>query len=194
MKKIIKYITVFLIMIIMFCTILTLTSAIPKQFIEKKVNESAEILTQQKDMFFVLIRFKKIYMLFDNYTDALMINTAYSINSKTPFYSAIVARKNYIDGTTEVIHKDEVGELKSDSKYEELTQVGDLNDTLNNNTKESFEYARYWHGYLILLRPLLIFFNITQIRIISYVILACLALVLLYKIYKKIDIKEHQYF
>lgn len=189
MKEISKCIIAFFIMIILFCTTLTLSSLIPKKCIEKKVGESAKILEEQTDRLYIQIPLKSIYMLYDNFTDALMINTAFSIDSKTPFYSAIVARKNYIDGTTKKIYPDTIGELKSSSKYEEFTQVGDLIDTVNNNAEESYEYARYWHGYLIFLRPLLIIFNITQIRILVFIIFLILAIVLLYKIYKRINIQ-----
>ena len=34
------------------------------------------------------------------------------------------------------------------------------------NIEDSYEYARYWHGYLVLLRPLLTLFNYSGIRIV----------------------------
>lgn len=123
-------------------------------------------------------------MQFDNYTDALMINTAYSIDSQKPLYSAFVARKNYIPNITTEIYEDVPGELKSSSKYSRHNEVGELNDLVNNEKAESFEYARYWHGYLIFLRPLLILFNINQIRIMLTIILIILACILAYLIYK----------
>lgn len=188
MKKILKYLLVFIIMIICFCVTLTLTSLIPNKIIAESTKESSEILDKQTNQLFILIRNKNIKLKFDNYTDALMINTAISIDNKTPFYSAMMARKNYIDGKTEIIYPDSTGELKSASKYPVINQVGELHDTVNNNITESFEYARYWHGYLIILRPLLILFNITEIRIILLVLFAILGITLLYKIYKKIDL------
>ena len=189
MKYIIKYISIFFIMIISFCIMLTLSSLIPKKFIEKKVNESAKILEEQTNQLFIPIKSKNVYMRYDNYTDALMVNTAYSINTKTPFYSAITARKNYIEGITKIVYPDMIGELKSSSKHKNLTQVGDLIDTVNNDTDESFEYARYWHGYLVFLRPLLVFFNITQIRALLYIALVILAIILLYLLYKRVNIQ-----
>ena len=185
MKKILKYIITFISMIIIFCILLTVTSLIPREALTKKVSESAEILKEQTNDFFIYINGRKTK--FDNYTDTLMINTAYSIDNTTPFYSSMMARKNYIKGKTEIIFPDEAGELKSASKYRKLNQVGDLIDTLNNDTVESFEYARYWHGYLIILRPLLLILNITQIRFLLLGIFAILAIILLYKLYKKID-------
>lgn len=188
MKKILKYLLVFIIMIICFWVTLTLTSLIPKECITKKVSESSKILNEETNALLIPIIYKNMYLKFDNYSDALMVNTAYSINTKTPFYSAMMARKNYIDGKTEVVYPDSTGELKSASKYPVINQVGELHDTVNDDITESFEYARYWHGYLIILRPLLILFNITEIRIILLVLFAIFGITLLYKLYKKINL------
>ena len=186
MKKILKYVITFILMIITSCILLTITSLIPRQALTKKVKESAAILGQQGNNLIITINGRKTK--FDNYSDSLMVNTAYSIDETDPFYSSMVARKNYIKGKTEVIYPDTTGELKSSSKYKSLNQVGDLIDTVNNDTTESFEYARYWHGYLIFLRPLLVLFNVSQIRIILTIIYVILAIILLYKIYKKINL------
>ena len=37
-----------------------------------------------------------------------------------------------------------------------------------------FSYARYWHGYLIWLRPLLLVTDITGVRVVQYLVLAAL--------------------
>ena len=37
-----------------------------------------------------------------------------------------------------------------------------------------FSYARYWHGYLIWLRPLLLVTDITGVRVVQYLVLAVL--------------------
>lgn len=179
MKKnlqiLLKYILVFVSIIILFMVLLTLTSLIPRENIEENTKESAEILKGQTNRLYFPVR--NWIMYFDNFTDALMINTAYSIDNNEPLYSAMVARKNYIPGVTKIIYEDDVGELRSASKYADvkLDQVGELNDTVNNDIEESFEYARYWHGYLVLLRPALLFANIGEIR----VALVCIFIILL---------------
>ncbi|MEI3356321.1 MAG: hypothetical protein V8R81_04560 [Clostridia bacterium] len=122
-----------------------------------------------------------------NDTDALMINMI-SIDNKTPLYSSFVARKNYIPEITEKIYEDTSGELKSASKYEHHNEVGELEDTVNGEKLESFEYARYWHGYLTVLRPLLLIANLGQIRIIFTIVLFLLFIVFAYLIYKKINL------
>ena len=116
-----------------------------------------------------------------------MINTAYSIDNSTPLYSSFMARKNYIPGKTTEVISEKVGELKSDSSYRKLNQVGELSDTVNGKVLSSFEYARYWHGYLSYLRPLLILFNVNGIRILFSIILILLGITLLYLIVKKFN-------
>ena len=173
LKKIIKYISIYLAIIIFFIVSLVAVSSFKKEFLTENVKKSAEVLLSEGNRKVIYIPYKDMDMQFDNYTDALMINTAYSIDSQKPLYSAFVARKNYIPNITTEIYEDVPGEL---------------NDLVNNEKAESFEYARYWHGYLIFLRPLLILFNINQIRIMLTIILIILACILAYLIYKKINI------
>ena len=188
MKKILKYSsTIIVLILIYFCT-LYVTSLIPSSVLKTKVSESAEILLKQGNNYLVPIANKNRYIKFDNYTDALMINTAYSIDSKNPLISSLVCRKNYIPGTTKIEYQDTVSELKSASKYSELDQVGELNDTINGDIEESFEYARYWHGYLVPLRILLCIFNITEIRILFILLFLVLIITLMILISKKINI------
>ena len=188
LKKIIKYISIYLAIIIFFIVSLVAVSSFKKEFLTENVKKSAEVLLSEGNRKVIYIPYKDMDMQFDNYTDALMINTAYSIDSQKPLYSAFVARKNYIPNITTEIYEDVPGELKSSSKYSRHNEVGELNDLVNNEKAESFEYARYWHGYLIFLRPLLILFNINQIRIMLTIILIILACILAYLIYKKINI------
>ena len=53
---------------------------------------------------------------------------------------------------------------------------------------DSFEYARYWHGYLVLLRPLLAITNYSWIRVIILILTIAIVCILLYKLHKKLDI------
>lgn len=188
LKNIIKYIGIYLALIIFFVISLVAVSSFNKEAIAENVKKSAKVLLSEGNRKVIYIPYKDFDMQFDNYTDALMINTAYSIDPQTPLYSAFVARKNYIPNVTTEVYEDVPGELKSSSKYKGHNEVGELNDLANDEKAESFEYARYWHGYLIFLRPLLTLFNINQIRIMLTIILIILAGILAYLIYKKINI------
>lgn len=181
----IKYICVFLILILLFVLALTLSSLFSSKLIYENVKESSAVLLKEENRKIIFIPYRQINMEFDNFTDALMINTAYSIDSKTPLYSAFVARKNYIPNVTTIVYEDSVEELKSSSKYNYHNEVGELNDLVKYEKAESFEYARYWHGYLTVLRPLLVIFNISQLRIVLTIILIILSIILAVCISKK---------
>lgn len=185
LKKIGKYTLTFLVIISIVMILLTLACLFPSSLIKENVKKSSEALVKEgnRKIYYSIANFS--YHQFDNYTDALMINIACSVDNEQPMYSAFVARKNYIKGVTEKITEDYVGDLKSSSKYEYLDQVHELNDTANGDAKESFEYARYWHGDLIFLRPLLLLFDYNQIRIINTIILVLLAIYLLVLVNKK---------
>ena len=120
-KVMLKYSIIYISIIAIFLLSLTIVSLIPSSTIEENVKETSEILNEQNNHYMIHVRNWNI--MFDNFTDSLMINTAYSIDSKDAFYSAMVARKNYIPGVTKIIYPDTTGELKSSSKYNDLNQV-----------------------------------------------------------------------
>ena len=187
MKQILKIAITYSSLILSFILLLTISSMIPSKYIKENVEQSSKTLIQEGNRLKKDVVGRKEPLEFDNYTDALMINTAYSIDSKIPLYSSFVARKNYIPEVTEKIYEDTSGELKSASKYKHHNEVGELEDTVNGEKLESFEYARYWHGYLTILRPLLLIANLEQIRTIFTIIISALFIIFVYLIYKKIN-------
>ena len=188
MRNIIKCFGIYVFLIVFFVIALILSCLFSSKYIYDNVSESSEVLINEGNRKIVYIPYRKQKLQFDNYTDALMINTAYSIDSETPLYSALVARKNYLPNVTQTIEEDSAGELKSASKYKWHDEVGELRDLVNNDITESFEYARYWHGYLIILRPLLLLFNLSTLRVILTLVLFILFAVLFYLIARKINI------
>lgn len=174
-KKILKLILIYFIMVITLILILTIVNLIPRNNIASNVRESLQ--TFIKEGTFPKINFTYSYLL-DNYTDALMINTAYSVDSNNPLESAILMRRNYRPNE----------ELELEKIDNENNTIENLKDTLNGNNTIYYEYSRYWHGYMIWLRPLLAFFNYSQIRIILTVIIITLSIMLIYLTYKKINI------
>lgn len=185
LKKIGKYALTFCTLIIIVILLLTLACLIPSRSLKENVKKSSEVLVEEgnRKNYFSIASFSNHQ--FDNFTDALLINMAYSVDNEKPMYSAFIGRKNYIKDITEKVTEDFVGDLKSSSKYTRLDQVHELYDVANGEAKESFEYARYWHGDLIFLRPLLAIFDYVQIRIINSTILFLLAMYLIVLIYKK---------
>lgn len=58
------------------------------------------------------------------------------------------------------------------------------------NIEDSYEYARYWHGYLGILRPLLALFNYSGIRIILFIATLICIITLIVLLCKKVNIKS----
>ena len=177
-KPALKYIVVYIILIVLFVVSLTISSLFPSEWIKENVAESANILESESNYKQVNVFYKGVAIPFDNYTDALMLNTAYSIDNARPLYSAFTARKNYIPGETNAVIEETAGELQVPSGYDKKDSVAELKDTVNGRVLESFEYGRYWHGYLTIIRPLLIIFNIHTIRVIFIILFVVLAVVL----------------
>lgn len=81
----------------------------------------------------------------DNHTDALMLLIA-SYRGNEPLIDK--GMNNYR------VYKEGL------SPYEQLTIESDANEKV-------ISYYRYWHGYTLFLRPLLMFFNYSEIRVIN---------------------------
>ncbi len=188
MKTVLKCVVIYIVLTIFFVASLFGASCIPSEAIYRNVKETADVMLEEGNRKIVKMPYRKHEMQFDNYSDALMINTIYSVDSNNPLESALLNRKNYIQGITKKIEQDKVGELSSSSKYKYHNEVGELRDLVNGEAEESFEYARYWHGYIILLRPLLTFLNLHGIRILLFTILFTLAIALFYILQKKTNI------
>ena len=108
--------------------------------------------------------------ILDNYTDALMYATAIHPGTGNPVSDAMRNRRYEDSGSN-------------------LAQS--LNDYANDVTgkedaRYEMEYPRYWHGYLVILKPLLLFFDIGEIRMFNMVIQGALLLFLFYQADKKL--------
>lgn len=94
MKKALKYTAVFIGLIIVYMLLLVLTSLIPNHAIKTNVEKSADELLALGEKTHLEYLGKTVTLF--NFTDALMINTAYSIEPDKPLYTSMIARRNYI--------------------------------------------------------------------------------------------------
>ena len=182
MKKILKYILTFLILFLMFNILLFAGSTFPSSIIKDNVKESSKTLSQEGNYYIISKYFGNEN---DNYTDSIMINEAYSIDNTNPIYSYLAVRKNYEKGITQKYWQDTQGELISINNLNDYDPVGELAEFLDGNIDTSITYARYWHGYLPILRTLLIFFNITEIRRLLLIIFIILFIYFIWLLKKK---------
>lgn len=190
MKNFLKYLLTFCILIFSFNVILLLVSTFSSELMKENVRESSEILKKEGNRY-ALSKFFNIVN--NNYTDAIIVNAAYSIDNENPVYSYMTARRNYKKGITKKELPDIQGELNSlkmnsiDEFTEKYDPVGELYNFLNGEIIASINYARYWHGNLVLFRPLLLIFNIMEIRTLLFGIFLILFIYFIYLLAKKFD-------
>ena len=113
-KSLFKYILIFVILIIMYFSLLLLTSLIPSSAIRENVEKSSVKLLELGEKKEYELKYKKESIF--TFTDALMINTAYSIDSGHPIESLLLARRSYIPGQTLIVNE-ETKDVMSSSMY-----------------------------------------------------------------------------
>lgn len=107
----------------------------------------------------------------DNFTDSIMLSVAMYDGEEALCEKAMANYRKY---------SDELGVVKSTTHY--------ANDVpLDYYSKP---YERYWHGYLLYLKPLLLFFTYGEIRILNAMFQALL-LVAAAKLFLESEIKEY---
>lgn len=107
----------------------------------------------------------------DYFTDSLMMNTASLNTDKIPFIAALLNSRydarNYMETNLYLSLKQDII-----PKEENVTN-----------------YPRYWHGYLVYLKPLLACFDLSEIRIIYDVVQAILLFYVLFLFYKRLGLE-----
>jgi len=140
-----RYSIIFVLMLLIFCTGMIVTYALPNQRIQGHIKESKDVLLNMNGnpLFGTYVEGAKL----DEFTDLLIMNTAMN-KGKEENESILVRTFENSRFSTE-----------DENQYTSLQQTMD-NDKLYNNQ----EYSRYWHGIQTIIRPLLLFFNYEEIR------------------------------
>ncbi len=115
-KNVALYVIITILLIVTYLTLLQITSLIPSSAIKDNVIKSSETLQSQGEKAFYDLKYKTECIF--TFTDALMINTAYSIDNKNPFESFMLARKNYIPGQTKIVYGDSKRKFRSKRKLQ----------------------------------------------------------------------------
>ena len=192
--NILKYVITFLLIIIIINISLFLVCLIDSKLLKKHVNESSNILLKQ-EMFQPVKDISLVYN--NNYTDAQIMNELYSIDNRHPYTSYMKVRRNYNKNITKKELEDVNGDgltIRENNKHKSLlieenyNTIEELRSFLDGKINYSINSGRYWHGYLIIYRPLIILFNISQLRTFLLVTFIILFTILIYLIYKKFDI------
>ena len=159
MKTILKYLFIFVGIIIFLVSLLTFTAKIPRDKIIENIEESLPYLTEGREVKY--IRRKHPFMWLHIYADEMILNIIYNVDSENALKSV----------------------MKSD--YFSMGFFSLYNQVKSPEIQPNKEYIRYWHGSMIFVRPLLTVFNIQQIYILNAVILSILAIILIYILWKK---------
>ena len=192
MIKFLKYLLSFVILIVLFNILLFLASSFSSDLIEYNVIDSTEIL-EAKPYLYKMSNFFNITN--NNATDSNILNAAYSIDNEDRYNSYMKVRKNYKRGLTTFQEEDMYGN-NFVVYYNEETDTESLSKRYYNPATElkyfvsrkihtSINYGRYWHGYLVIYRPLLILFNITELRIFLLITFIALLIYFMYLLRKR---------
>ena len=122
--------------------LLVISACLPRALIQTQSENSAAYFADRQP--FVILFGDYIHAMQDNYSDTVLCNIAYCIDPAHPFTSAV--RAQYAQGEYE-------------EAYEGYRAV------VNGKKEPEREYGRYWHGSLVLIRPLLTLMPVAMIRL-----------------------------
>lgn len=154
--------------------------ALPGGPVRAHLRDSARTI-QQEGLYPAFFGFKLFQM--DNYTDTLMLMEAASADEQDPL-TAMMTNTAYNVDNFETLGDD----------LETYLDARDAGLTGAQTGLEPFSYARYWHGYLIWLRPLLCVTTYAGVRVVQYGVLFALLAVTLWLLRRRCGIHAAVWF
>lgn len=143
-KSVLKSIIVFLLAVAGGFLLICAVYLLPTERTCLHVRESGETLGQEGDYYLLLP--KDGHTRLDNFTDAIMLLTSSYNGEESIIDKAINNYRIYVKKQPKAVSCQNCG-LPIDEKY-----------------KQVYSYSRYWHGYMVVLKPLLLFLNLDEIR------------------------------
>lgn len=164
-KKILYSIIIIIVGILLGFVLLLVAYSLPTEMMETRIKNSSKMLQEEFDNDVVLNRFEGTYL--GTFTDCLMMQSAiYDTDNHSLVDSAIH------------IYRKEISE--------KIWMPGvSLMNYLSDRSGEEVSYTRYWHGYLVFLKPILLFFDLAEIRLLNLTLLSSLLLGIAYLLFKK---------
>lgn len=161
-REILKYMLIYVVCVAVLFGVLVIVAKIPKEAIQDNMKASVDFFKKNDGCDEIYKR--REYSTLHYYADSMLLNIIYSIDSEHPIQSVMW-----------------------DKYYFEI--YADINNDFINVVEEDLapnqEYLRYWHGSMVIVRPLLVFFNIEQIYLLNKVVMYGLAFVLLILLFRK---------
>ncbi len=140
MKGILKYIAIFSTSLLILFALLCLTIKIPKEAINDNIEKSLDFY--KKNAGLTRMQPKRESTFIHYYADSVVLNIIYCADSTHPIRSAM---------QNEFYQK-----VKMDVNY-------DFIELVERKMEPNAQYMRYWHGSMIIIRPLLTIFNMQGI-------------------------------
>lgn len=168
--KIIKKLTLtYIILLATFTVLITAVFCIPTSLVRQNVEKSAMQIEDDGLWYKPL----GIYLFqIDNMTDCQMLRMNASADSKHPVRAAMMAEQ--YENVSDSLHP--YNDIVAATKH--IAHTGRTGSDKYSN------YARYWHGYQVFLRPLLTVFTYHTIIAINYILLSLLILFVIYASYR----------
>ena len=162
MKNILKSIGIILVSIVIGFILIIMVYLLPASRIENNLAKSIKIFKTEKTYERDIYKYSSTTL--DNYTDALMLSNA-----------SYAGNKSIIDKSINVYRYSN----DKDPYKSFILQIADKKH------KGIGSYSRYWHGYLIVLKPLLVFFSYNDLRYINIIVGTLLITAIIYLMQKK---------
>ena len=143
-----------------------LTALIPKEAFRKNLLASAQYLSENEDEFYQIVEGDR-RTLVHNYADVITFNIMYSIDGK--------------DAWDELM----MSPFYSDNINPDYPMIELLAERITEEKQADTVYDRYWHGMMVLLRPLFCVFTLSQIRMVMLTLLVGLFVLLSALLWKK---------
>lgn len=165
-----RYLIVYISLVIIFTVSLTIVCALPSGYIKTNIIKSVYLFEIEGD-YPLVGGYQASYML-DNFTDSYMINIIYNIDSSKPLDAAL----------RDVYYTKELPGITGTNR----TQL--LKSQIENNEPGNQNMLKYWNGFVVFIRPLLILFTYSDIRTILEIVFLFLFSTISILLYKKISI------
>jgi len=150
-----RYLSTFMITALIGFILLLITAAIR---VDTRTNlvKSFSYYKEEERLYYISKDFQNESYIVDSSTDQRMLASAYLLEKKEPLRAVIEA-----------------------DTYGVLFGRCDLDNVIDNPQSELINYARYWHGYLIVIKPLLALFEAKYMYIINIIVTLILFIILL---------------
>lgn len=162
LKSILKYIIIYVITVSILASLLILSSKIPKSLIQENIEESVTFFKENPGIEEKLKR--REYTTIHYYADSVLLNIIYSIDSQNPIESTMWSK----------YYKEVYADINND-----------FIKVVEENKEPNEQYLRYWHGSMLILRPLLTILNIEQIYLLNKIVMYGLAIALFILLFRK---------